>query len=68
MLPTIGPTELIIIFVIVLIIFGIGRLPQVGRGLGQGIREFRDSINMLKENERSSAQPTDAETSEGLKG
>lgn len=67
MLPTIGPTELIIILVIVLIIFGVGRLPQVGQGLGQGIREFRDSINMLKENEHSSTQPKDAETSEGLK-
>ena len=65
MIPTIGPTELIIILVIVLIIFGVGRLPQVGRGLGQGIREFRDSINILKENEASSAQSQDTETSEG---
>ena len=67
MLPTIGTTELIIILVIVLIIFGVGRLPQVGRGIGQGIREFRESINSLKENERSSAQSKDVETSEGLK-
>lgn len=67
MLPTIGTTELIIILVIVLLIFGVGRLPQVGRGLGQGIREFRDSINILKENKDSSAKTQDTETSEGLK-
>lgn len=67
MLPTIGTTELIIILVIVLIVFGVGRIPQVGRGIGQGIREFRESINILKENNRSSAQPKDTETTEGLK-
>lgn len=47
-MPMIGTTELIIILVIVLIIFGVGRLPQVGRGIGQGIREFRESIALLK--------------------
>jgi len=37
----IGPTELIIVLVLVLIIFGVGRLPQVGGAIGKGIREFR---------------------------
>lgn len=36
-----GPTELIIILVIVLLIFGAGRLAEVGGALGKGIREFR---------------------------
>ncbi len=39
----IGPTELIIILVIVMIIFGVGRLPQVGGALGKAIRDFRKS-------------------------
>lgn len=39
----IGPTELIIILVIILIIFGVGKLPEVGRGLGKGIKEFRQA-------------------------
>jgi sec-independent protein translocase protein TatA len=38
-----GPTELIVILVIVLIIFGAGRLPQVFSSLGKGVREFRDA-------------------------
>jgi sec-independent protein translocase protein TatA len=40
----IGPTELIIVLVIVLIIFGPKRLPGLGRQLGSGMREFKDSI------------------------
>lgn len=36
-----GPTELIIVLVIVMIIFGVGKLPQVGGALGKAIREFR---------------------------
>ncbi len=36
-----GVTELIIILVIVLIMFGAGKLPEIGEGLGKGIRNFR---------------------------
>jgi sec-independent protein translocase protein TatA len=37
----VGPPELILILVIVVIIFGVGKLPEVGGALGKGIREFR---------------------------
>ena len=40
----IGPLELIIVLVIILVIFGPKRLPQAGRALGQGMREFKDSM------------------------
>ena len=40
-MPRIGPTELVIILFIILIIFGAGRLPEIGSALGRGIREFR---------------------------
>ena len=40
----IGATELIIFLVIVLIIFGPKRLPSLGRSLGGGLREFKDSV------------------------
>jgi sec-independent protein translocase protein TatA len=42
--PNIGPTELIIVLVIVLLIFGPKRLPGLGKQLGTGMREFKDSI------------------------
>ena len=44
MFSGIGPTELIIVLVIVLLIFGPKRLPGLGRQLGAGMREFKDSI------------------------
>ena len=37
----IGPVEIIIVLVIILIIFGVGKLPQVGEALGKGIKSFR---------------------------
>ena len=39
-----GVTELIIILVIILIMFGAGKLPEIGEGLGRGIRNFRKSV------------------------
>lgn len=60
-----GPTELIIILVIILIIFGVGKLPEVGRGLGKGIREFRSAskdgeIDAAKEEKQLDEKPADA--------
>jgi sec-independent protein translocase protein TatA len=39
-----GPLEIIIILVIVLIVFGPKRLPDLGKSLGRGMREFKDSV------------------------
>jgi sec-independent protein translocase protein TatA len=41
----IGPTELIIVLVIVLLIFGVGRVGKIGGELGSAIREFRKGLN-----------------------
>ena len=40
MLPHLGPLEIGLIVLLVLIVFGVGKLPQVGSALGKGIREF----------------------------
>ncbi|MDQ3834507.1 MAG: twin-arginine translocase TatA/TatE family subunit [Actinomycetota bacterium] len=40
-LNTVGPTELIIVLAIVLLLFGAKRIPELARGLGTGIREFK---------------------------
>jgi sec-independent protein translocase protein TatA len=39
-----GVSELLIILVIILIMFGAGKLPEIGEGLGRGIRNFRKAI------------------------
>ena len=44
MLPSVGGSELLIILVIILLLFGAKRVPQLGRSLGSGIREFRQGI------------------------
>ncbi len=44
-----GPTELIIILVIVIVIFGATKLPQIGEGLGKGIQNFRAGIKESRE-------------------
>jgi sec-independent protein translocase protein TatA len=44
MLRTPGPTELIIILVIVVLLFGVGRVARVGKELGTAIREFRKGL------------------------
>jgi sec-independent protein translocase protein TatA len=44
-MPNIGPLELAIVLIIALVIFGPKRLPDLGRSLGRGMREFKDSIS-----------------------
>jgi sec-independent protein translocase protein TatA len=44
MIGGLGMPELIIILVIILIIFGAGKLPEIGAGLGKGIRSFKKSV------------------------
>jgi sec-independent protein translocase protein TatA len=44
MLPGIGPMELIVVLVIALLVFGPKKLPDLGRSLGGGMREFKNSV------------------------
>ena len=41
--------ELLIILVIIVLVFGVGKLPQIGKAVGQGIREFREATQGLGE-------------------
>jgi sec-independent protein translocase protein TatA len=43
-MPNVGPMELVIVLVVALIVLGPKRLPEVGRSLGNGLREFKDSL------------------------
>ena len=44
-MPNIGPMELLVVLVLALIVLGPKRLPEAGRSLGRGIREFRHSLS-----------------------
>jgi sec-independent protein translocase protein TatA len=56
-----GPLEIVIILVIVLIIFGPKRLPDLGKSLGHGMREFKDSVTGKDKEEltQSTAEPSE---------
>jgi sec-independent protein translocase protein TatA len=56
LLGPIGPTELILIILIIVIIFGARKLPELGKSLGEGIKNFRKSISS-KEKERPPEKP-----------
>ena len=47
----IGPWELVILLIVILLVFGPKRLPEMGRSLGKGMREFKDSISGNKHEE-----------------
>ena len=49
MLPEIGPVELVLILVIVTMLFGVGRLPEVFGAVGRGVREFRNAAKATDE-------------------
>ena len=61
-----GPVEIGLILVIVLIVFGVGKLPQVGGALGKGLREFRNAVkgesDEHKEPETKSADKKETKT------
>jgi sec-independent protein translocase protein TatA len=53
----IGWPELIILLVVVLIIFGPGKLPDIGNAIGRGVREFRKASSDLEESIRGETKP-----------
>jgi sec-independent protein translocase protein TatA len=54
---SIGPGELIIVLVIALIILGPKKLPEVGRSIGKGMREFKESLNGESESDEEEERP-----------
>ena len=53
-MPTLGPAELLLILVIVLLVFGAGKLASLGGALGKGIKEFRSAVQDTEEEEPES--------------
>jgi sec-independent protein translocase protein TatA len=53
-----GPMELFLILVIVLVLFGARKVPEIGASIGKGIREFKRNINDVDKNVREMDQPS----------
>ena len=57
---TVGPQELLLVLLIVIIIFGARKLPELGKSLGEGIRNFKGSVSGKdKEKDKSKDLPND---------
>ena len=50
-MPNIGPLEIVVILIIALVVFGPKRLPELGRSMGKGIREFKNSLTSDKDDD-----------------
>ncbi len=63
-----GTQELLIILVLVMVIFGAGKIPQVGEALGKGIRNFKKGVNEAQELAGLDEDPKKAPSSERHEG
>lgn len=62
MLGSIGFTELLFIFLIVVVLFGASRIPEIGRGLGAGIQNFKSAMRDGGDDPPSDSDTTDTTT------
>lgn len=60
MLNQFGPTELIIILVIVLVLFGVGRIGKIAGELGSGIRSFKEGLQGTDKEEKAAKEEAEA--------
>ena len=44
-MPNVGPWEIVLLLLLALLLFGAKRLPEIGKSVGQGMREFKDSVS-----------------------
>jgi sec-independent protein translocase protein TatA len=64
-MPNVGPLELIVVLIIALVIFGPKKLPELGRSVGKGIREFRSSVSGSDDDDdESPSKPAQIESAE----
>jgi sec-independent protein translocase protein TatA len=60
-MPNVGPLELVVVLIIALVIFGPKRLPELGRSMGKGIREFRSSVSGKDKDDEETSKPAEIE-------
>ena len=63
-MPHIGPMELILIFLVVVLLFGGKKIPEIAKGLGKGIRDFKSSLAGNDENDPKNLTKPEQKTSQ----
>lgn len=59
-MPSIGVTEIVFVLAVLVLIFGAKRIPEIARGLGSGIRNFKGSIQAGRESDSEDVEDRDA--------
>ena len=62
----IGLPEILIFLVVVLLLFGASRVPEIGRSMGKGMREFKDAVSGRDDDERPASLPRAPEDEENV--
>jgi sec-independent protein translocase protein TatA len=62
MLGSFGLPELLIILVIIVVLFGVNKLPRLGKGLGEGIKNFKDSVRSSEKEAKDPGAESGSET------
>jgi sec-independent protein translocase protein TatA len=65
---SIGPMELLVIFLVVLLLFGAKRIPEIARGLGKGIREFKGATREIADEINSASREIDSSSRPPVSG
>jgi sec-independent protein translocase protein TatA len=55
-MPNVGPWEIILLLLLALLLFGAKRLPEIGRSMGKGMREFKDSLSGKESDDEEPAE------------
>jgi sec-independent protein translocase protein TatA len=66
-MPSLGPTELIIILVIIIVLFGVGRISKIAGEMGSGIRAFKEGLQGDKKDKASENQESAIESPDSKK-
>ena len=56
-MPNVGPWEIVLLLLLALLLFGAKRLPEIGRSVGHGMREFKDSVSGNSKPEPQELEP-----------
>jgi sec-independent protein translocase protein TatA len=56
-MPNVGPWEIILLLLLALLLFGAKRLPEIGRSMGRGMREFKESISGNRDDDEPAELP-----------
>lgn len=63
-MPNVGPWEIVLLLLLALLLFGAKRLPEIGKSMGKGMREFKESLNGKESDDEPAELPMQTTTTD----